>query len=52
MPFGVSKGQKAFFFGYFFSSKYFNYIAKDAHILHFKSSGNDKPNYFPASTPS
>jgi len=55
MPFGASKDQKAFCLLFWFfkkKSKYSNYIRKDAHILHFKSSGNDKPNYFPTSTPS
>jgi len=38
MPFGTSKGQKAFLFlsWLFFSLKTFNYIAKDASIFHLK----------------
>jgi hypothetical protein len=38
--------------GYFSSSKNFNYVTKDASILHLKSGNNDKLDYFPTSTPS
>jgi hypothetical protein len=49
---GTSKGQRAFFFclGYFSLSKKFNYVAKDAKILHLKSNNNNRPSYFPTST--
>ncbi len=48
MPCGTFKkpmGLSSFFLGYFFSSKNFNYITKDASILHLKSGGSNKPNY-------
>jgi hypothetical protein len=37
---------------FFFLSKKFNHITKDASILHLKSGGNNRPNYFLTSTPS
>ncbi len=45
--------KRPYFFclGYFYTSKNLNYITKDATILHFKLSGNNRFNYFPTSTP-
>jgi len=53
MTFGASKDLKALLFlsWLLFSSKKFNYIAKNVSILHLKSSNSGKPNYFPTSTP-
>jgi hypothetical protein len=41
----------SFCLGYFFSSKNFNYVAKDVNILHLKLGGSDRPSYFPTFTP-
>jgi len=38
-------GPSSFCFSYFFSSKNFNHITKDANIFHLKLGGNHKPNY-------
>jgi hypothetical protein len=46
------KGLSYLCLGYFSLSKNFNYITKDASILHLKSGDNDRCNYFPTSTPS
>jgi hypothetical protein len=46
MPFGASKSQKAFPF----LPCYFFLVSKDANIFHLKL--NNKPNFFPISTPS
>jgi len=45
------KGPPFFCFGYFSSSKNFNYVAKDANIFHLKLGNNNRPSYFPTSTP-
>jgi hypothetical protein len=45
------RGPSPFCFGYFFSSKKFNYVAKDANTLHLKLGSGDRPNYFSISTP-
>jgi hypothetical protein len=46
------KGLSSFCLGHFYLSKCFNHIAKDATILHLKSGGNYRLNYFSTSTPS
>jgi len=47
----MAKGLSSFCFGYFFSSKNFNHIAKIASIFHLKSSSSCKPiSYFSTST--
>jgi hypothetical protein len=46
-----AKRPSLFCLGYFSWSKKFNYIAKDASILHLKSNNNNRPSYFPISTP-
>jgi hypothetical protein len=53
MLFGAknAKGPSPFNLGYFSSSKNFNYIGKDANILHLKLGNTDRPSYFPTSTP-
>jgi hypothetical protein len=50
----LKKARRAFPFchGYFFSLKNFNCVTMDVNILHFKSSNDSKPSYFPASAPS
>ncbi len=40
-----------YFFGVFFWSNNFNYVAKDLSILHLKPSSSDRPNYFSTFTP-
>jgi hypothetical protein len=48
----MAKGLFSFCFGYFFSSKKFNHIAKNASIFHLKSSSWCKPiSSFSTSTP-
>ncbi len=42
----------SFYLGHFFSLESFNHITKDANILHLKSSGRHRLNYFLTSTPS
>jgi hypothetical protein len=42
----------SFYMGYFFSSKSFNHVAKDASIFHLKLGSSRGPNYFLTSTPS
>jgi hypothetical protein len=37
------EGPSPFYFGYFFSSKNFNYVTMDANIFHFKSSNDSNP---------
>jgi len=46
-----AKGPSHFYLGYFSLSKKFNYVEKDTITLHLKLSNNDRPSYFPTSTP-
>jgi hypothetical protein len=47
-----TKGSSFFYFDYFFSSKNFNHITKNASILHLKSGDYYRHNDFSTSTPS
>ncbi len=51
LDFERTKGPFSFCLGYFSSAKKFNHIAKDVNILHLKSGGNHRFNYFLTSTP-
>jgi hypothetical protein len=42
---GRARGSSLFCLGYSFSSKIFNYIAKDASILHLKLGSSNRPSY-------
>jgi len=49
-PFGRARGTCLFCLGYFCLLKNFNYITKDASILHLKLGGNDRPSLHPQSS--
>jgi hypothetical protein len=49
-PLGRARGSSLFCLGYFCLSKHFNYIAKDASILHLKLGNNDRPSLHPQSS--
>ncbi len=46
-----AKRPSSFYLSYFSLSKNFNYITKDASILHLKLGSSNKPSYFSTSTP-
>jgi hypothetical protein len=46
----MAKRPYPFCLGYFFTSKNFNYIEKEANIFHLKSGCNNRPSYFPTFT--
>jgi hypothetical protein len=49
-PLGRARGSSPFCLDYSCSSKNFNYITKDASILHLKLGGNDRPSLYPQSS--